>query len=198
LRKSLNRIVIATTNSGKLKEIKKIFSNLSLEILSLSDFPGFPEIIEDGNSFEENAEKKAKTVFKVTGIPALGDDSGLEVELLKGAPGIYSARYSGEGATYESNNKKLLKELEKLPMPYLSKFVCVAVFYDGTNNVVKRGELSGQIIKTPKGTNGFGYDPIFVPDGFNKTLAELSLEEKNKISHRAKAFCEMRELLETI
>ena len=127
----MNKIIIATTNSDKLREIKKIFSDLSLEILSLSDFQNFPEIIEDGNSFEANAEKKARIVFEITGIPALGDDSGLVAEQLNGAPGIYSARYSGEGATYKSNNKKLLRELEIYPLPHLAKFVCVAVYYNG-------------------------------------------------------------------
>jgi XTP/dITP diphosphohydrolase len=194
----VNKIIIATTNSGKLREIKKIFSDLSFEILSLSDFPDFPEIIEDGNSFEENAEKKARIVFEIAGTPALGDDSGLVVDQLNGAPGIYSARYSGEGATYESNNKKLLKELEKYPFPHLAKFVCMAVYYNGKNKIVKRGEIKGQIINSPKGTNGFGYDPIFVPDGFNLTLAELSIEEKNRISHRAKAFGEMKKILRTL
>jgi XTP/dITP diphosphohydrolase len=191
----LNKIIIATTNSGKLREIKRIFSDSFLKILSLSDFPNFPEIIEDGNSFEENAEKKARLVFEITGIPSLADDSGLEVEQLSGAPGIYSARYSGEGATYESNNKKLLKEIEKYPLPHLAKFVCVAVYYNGKEKIAKRGELAGQIITAPKGINGFGYDPIFIPDGFNRTLAELSIEEKNKISHRAKAFIEMKKIL---
>jgi XTP/dITP diphosphohydrolase len=191
----LNKIIIATTNSGKLREIKRIFSDSSMKILSLSDFPNFPEIIEDGNSFEENAEKKARLVYEITGIPALGDDSGLDVEQLGGAPGIYSARYSGEGATYESNNKKLLKELEKYPLPHLAKFVCVAVYYNGKEKIVKRGEIMGQIISSPKGTNGFGYDPIFIPDGFNITFAELNIDEKNRISHRAKAFTEMKNIL---
>jgi XTP/dITP diphosphohydrolase len=191
----LNKIIIATTNSGKLREIKKIFSDSYFQILSLSDFPNFPEIIEDGNSFEENAEKKARLVFEITGIPSLADDSGLEVGQLSGAPGIYSARYSGEGATYESNNKKLLKEIEKYPLPHLAKFVCVAVYFNWKEKIVKRGELVGQIITAPKGINGFGYDPIFIPDGFNRTLAELSIEEKNRISHRAKAFIEMKKIL---
>ncbi len=192
----MNKVVIATTNNGKLNEIKRKFSDLGLNVLSISDFPGFPEIIEDGKSFEENAEKKARIVFEITGIPAIGDDSGLKVEQLNGEPGIYSARYSGEGATYDSNNKKLLEELEKFSLPHLAKFVCVAVYFDGKNNFVKRGELSGQIIKTPRGTNGFGYDPVFIPDGFNVTLAEMTMEEKNRISHRAKAFGDMRRVLE--
>lgn len=191
----MNKIIIATTNSGKLREIKKIFSDSSFNILSLSDFPNFPEIIEDGDSFEENAEKKARLVFEITGIPSLADDSGLVVEQLSGAPGIYSARYSGEGATYESNNKKLLKELEKYPSPHLAKFVCIAVYYNGKKKIIKTGEIVGQIINLPKGTNGFGYDPIFIPDGFNVTLAELTIEEKNRISHRAKAFKEMKIIL---
>jgi XTP/dITP diphosphohydrolase len=192
----LNKLIIATTNQGKLREIKKIFADLKIDVLSLSDFPGFPEIIEDGNSFEENAEIKARAVFERTGIAAIGDDSGLAVEQLDGAPGIYSSRYSGEAATYESNNLKLLRELENFPEPHLAKFVCAAVFLNGKEKIVRKGEVKGQIIKTQRGTNGFGYDPVFVPEGFNRTLAEISTEEKNKFSHRAIAFGEMKIVLE--
>lgn len=191
----MNKIVIATANAGKLKEIKKIFAGLSTQILSLSDFPEIPEIIEDGNSFEENAAIKARTVFEKTGLPAIGDDSGLAVEQLNDEPGIFSARYSGEGATYESNNKKLLQELQKFSEPHPAKFVCAAVYYDGKNKFTERGEVKGRIIKTPRGTNGFGYDPVFVPDGYDITLAEFTSEEKNKISHRAIAFGKMRKIL---
>ena len=191
----MNEIVIATTNQGKLKEIKKIFADLDLKILSLSDFPKIPDIVEDGSTFEENAEIKARTVFEKTGIPAIADDSGLVVDQLNGEPGIYSARYSGEDATYESNNLKLLKELENYPEPHFAKFVCAAVFLNGKEKIIRRGEVKGQIIKTQRGTNGFGYDPVFVPEGFNKTLAEISIEEKNKFSHRAIAFGVMKEAL---
>ena len=191
----MREIVIATSNQGKLKEIRGIFKGLSIKFLSLADFPGLPEIIEDGNSFEANAWIKAHAVFEKYKIPAIGDDSGLVVDQLDGRPGIYSARYSGENATYADNNKKLLKELTEFPAPHYAKFICVAAYFDGSNNVYKAGEIKGQIIKIPRGTNGFGYDPVFVPDGYNKTLAELTPEEKNKISHRAKAFGEMREIL---
>ena len=125
----MNKIVIATTNQGKLKEIKKIFADLKIDFCRYRIFPGFPEIIEDGNSFEENAEIKARAVFEKTGLPAIGDDSGLAVEQLDGEPGIYSARYSGKGATYESNNIKLLKELAKYSEPHFAKFVCAAVLF---------------------------------------------------------------------
>lgn len=192
----MKEIVIATTNSGKLKEIKKIFADLNIKLLSLSDFPEITEIIEDGNSFEENAEIKARTVFEKTGIPAVGDDSGLVVDQLGGAPGIYSARYSGEGATYESNNIFLLKKLQIFPEPHLAKFVCAAVFFDGGIKIIKRGEVNGKIIMSPRGTNGFGYDPVFVPDNSDLTLAEISIEEKNKFSHRAIAFRKMKTALE--
>ncbi|HKI77745.1 MAG TPA: RdgB/HAM1 family non-canonical purine NTP pyrophosphatase [Ignavibacteriaceae bacterium] len=192
----MKEIVIATTNQGKLKEIKKIFADLPFKFHSLSDFPGFPEIIEDGNTFEENAEIKARAVFDKTGEIAIGDDSGLVVEQLNGRPGIYSARYSGPGATYESNNIKLLQELENFPEPHFAKFVCAAVYFDGKEKIVKRGEVKGKIIKEPRGTNGFGYDPVFIPEGFKLTLAEIETEEKNKFSHRAIAFREMKKLFE--
>lgn len=191
----MNKLVIATTNQGKLNEIRKIFAGLNINILSLADFPGFPEIIEDGLTFEENAEIKVRAVYEKLGIMAVGDDSGLAVDQLGGAPGIYSARYSGEGATYESNNTLLLKELATFPEPHPAKFVCAAVFFDGEKKIIKRGEVKGRIVTTPRGNNGFGYDPVFEPDGFGKTLAEISTEEKNKFSHRAVAFGAMREEL---
>ncbi len=191
----MKEIVIATANPGKLKEIVEIFKGLDLKILSLADFPDLPKIIEDGDSFEANARIKAQYIYKKFKIPAIGDDSGLEVEQLNGRPGLFSARYSGENASYSDNNKKLLEELEYLPEPHYAKFICTAVFFDGINEKCKTGEIKGRIIKSPRGENGFGYDPVFIPDGFNETFAELSIEVKNKISHRAKAFREMREYL---
>ena len=191
----MKEIIIASSNEGKVFEIKEIFAGLGLKIFSLKDFDDVPEIIEDGDSFEANARIKAHIVFDKYKIPAIGDDSGLAVDQLGGRPGIYSARYSGENATYADNNKKLLYELSDFPDPHNAKFVCAAVYFDGTNDICKTGEIKGQIIKELHGTNGFGYDPVFVPDGFNRTLAELTAEEKNKISHRAKAFGEMKDVL---
>lgn len=189
------KIILATKNKGKLKEIQDIFKYTNFEIVSLLDFENNFEIIEYGNSFEENAKIKAKYVFDKLKLPAIADDSGLCCEQLNDAPGIYSARYSGENATDENNNKKLLNELSKFSKPHKAKFVCSAVFYDGKNFICTKGELAGQITDEPKGENGFGYDPLFIADGYNVTNGELSLEEKNKISHRAKAFLKLKQLL---
>ena len=189
------KIIFATGNKGKLKEVRNIFSDTKFEIISFDEIEFTDEIIEDGNTFEENAFIKADTIFKKFNIPVIADDSGLAVEQLNGEPGIYSARYAGEKATYLDNNLKLISELKNYPEPHSAKFVCCAVFVDGTNRISVLGELPGKIIKEFKGEHGFGFDPIFVPDGFNFTLAELGLEEKNKISHRAKAFSELKEKL---
>lgn len=191
----MKEIIIASANEGKVLEIKNIFSDLNLRILSLSELCDVPEIIEDGSSFEANAGLKARIIFEKFKIPAIGDDSGLAVEQLEGRPGILSARYAGENASYNLNNSKLLSELQNFPEPHKAKFICAAVFYDGENEITKRGEVNGRIIKFSRGTNGFGYDPIFVPDGFNQTLAELSAEVKNRISHRAKTFGSMKKVL---
>lgn len=191
----MKKIIIASSNEGKVFEIKDIFDGLGLKIFSLKDFDDVPEIIEDGDSFEANARIKAHIVFEKYKIPAIGDDSGLAVDQLGGRPGIYSARYSGKNSTYADNNIKLLKELSDFPEPYYAQFICTAVYYDGSNDICKTGKIKGQIIKTPKGTNGFGYDPVFVPEEYNRTLAELTAEEKNKISHRARAFGEMKQEL---
>ncbi len=181
------KLIFATKNKGKLKEVKNIFSEFDLELLSLNELPDPPEIIEDGNTFEENSLIKSRTIFKKYGDPVFADDSGLSVEQLNGAPGVYSARYAGEHATYKENNEKLLKELSSFPPPHKAKFVCCASYVDADTEIITFGELHGEIITEYRGENGFGFDPIFVPDGYDKTLAELSLEEKNCISHRAKA-----------
>ncbi len=139
--------------------------------------------------------KKAKIVFEKFSIPTMADDSGLVVEQLNGEPGIYSARYAGESATDEENNVKLISKLLPLPQPHTAKFVCSAVYYDGEDLLKTSGEIIGQIVHEPRGTNGFGYDPLFLPDGYNQTTAELNLDEKNKISHRSKAFNSLLKLI---
>ncbi len=189
------KIILATKNKGKLKEIQDIFKDTNFETVNLLDFENNFKIIEDGNSFKENAKIKAKYVYDKLKLPVIADDSGLCCEQLNGAPGIYSARYSGENANDEKNNKKLLKELSKFPKPHKAKFVCSAVFYDGNNFVSTIGELKGEIADKPRGKNGFGYDPIFIAAGYKITNGELSLAEKNKISHRAKAFLKLKQLL---
>lgn len=182
------KILFATKNMGKLKEVAQILGEKEFELFSLNDFNNVGEIIEDGDTFEENAIIKAKHVYDKFRIPVLADDSGLVVEQLNGEPGVYSARYAGENATDGENNKKLISKLLDLPQPHKAKFVCSAVYFDGKKLVKSEGEIVGQIIDEPRGKNGFGYDPLFIPDGYDKTTAELELEAKNKISHRAKAF----------
>lgn len=184
----LNKIIVATKNQGKLRELKAIFAPNGIELVSLLDYPDIPDIIEDGMSFAENAIIKAKAVYQHLSLPVIADDSGLAADQLNGRPGIHSARYAGEDASDEDNNAKLLTELSKFPEPHYAKYVCCAVYYDGKRRVTESGELKGRIIKEPRGTNGFGYDPYFIADNYNITMAELDMEEKNKISHRGKAF----------
>ncbi len=193
------KIIFATGNKGKLKEVKKLFLDTEIEIISLNDLGFNEEIEETGKTFEENAFIKAETIYNKYKIPVIADDSGLIVELLDGQPGVYSARYAGENATYADNNKKLLKELELFPQPRFAKFVCCAVYVDNNNRITANGELQGEIIKEYKGENGFGFDPIFRPLNNPVTLAEMDLSEKNKISHRAKAFEKLKkEILKII
>ncbi len=182
--------VVATGNQHKLVEIRKILSDFPLEIKSMKDFnlEGL-EIIEDGKTFEENALIKATTIMEKTGCLSIADDSGLEVDHLDKQPGIYSARFAGEGATTEMNNTKLLKMLEGVPTDKRTgRFVCAmaAVFPNG-ETIVLRGECEGIIGVEASGTNGFGYDPLFIVPQFDKTFGELDSETKNQISHRGRA-----------
>ncbi len=192
----MKKLIFATGNKGKLKEVKKIFSNTDYEIISLYDLGDVPDIIEDGDTYEANALIKAKAIYTIHKVPVIADDSGLSVEQLNGEPGVYSARYAGENCTYDDNNQKLIRELAKFEEPHKAKFVCSSVFYDGENIKTAFGELHGEIVSEFKGTHGFGYDPIFIPKDSNRTLAEFSSEEKNKISHRAIAFNTLKDLLD--
>ena len=179
--------MIATRNEGKLKEFKAIFGNTYDEILSLSNFKNFPEIEETGSSFEENAFIKAKAACDFLEADAIADDSGLVVEALGGAPGIYSARYAGRNASDHENNEKLLLELEGEENRDARFVCCIAlVLKDGTRKFFK-GECRGRIISEKRGTSGFGYDPVFYIPQYRKTMAELGPEIKNRISHRAMA-----------
>ncbi|MEN8192083.1 MAG: RdgB/HAM1 family non-canonical purine NTP pyrophosphatase [Bacteroidota bacterium] len=189
-------LIFATGNKGKLIEVQKIFEGTEYNIISLYDLGEVPEIEETGDTFQENAELKAKAIYDIHKIPVIADDSGLAVEQLNGEPGVYSARYAGENCSYDDNNNKLINVLKEYSSPHKAKFICCAVFYDGTKSFNAVGELPGEIISEFRGTNGFGYDPIFLTDGFDRTLAELSTEEKNKISHRARAFVKLKELIE--
>lgn len=189
------QVLIATTNKGKMEDIREIFKDLNLKILSFLDYDDYPTVVEDGNTFEANAILKAKAAYEYFKLPVIADDSGLSVYQLNGAPGVISARYAGENATDEQNNNKLISELEKFPEPHSAKYICVAVYYDGINLKVVDGDCKGRIIKPGKGTNGFGYDPYFIPDCYELTMGELSLQEKNKISHRLKAFEQLKDIL---
>lgn len=187
------KLIFASQNKGKTKEIKALFKGTGIEVFSLAELGNNIDIPETGVTFEENAFIKAKAIYDIYKEPVIADDSGLAIEQLDGRPGVYSARYSGENCTYEDNNKKVISELEILPEPHLAKFISHAVFYDGNKKIDCIGELSGKIILEIRGTAGFGYDPIFIPDDYNKTIAELSFEEKNKISHRKISFTELKE-----
>ena len=189
-------ICLATGNVNKLKEIKELYKNLSIRWKTLADFPELPAVVEDGKTFEENALKKAREVHKKTGLITIADDSGLEVDYLKGAPGVYSARFSGENSTDKKNNKKLREVLKNVPYEKrTARFRCVATLAGDSIEEVRNGKIEGHIILTPRGESGFGYDPIFVPDGYDETFAELGNEVKNKISHRAMAFKAMKDVL---
>jgi XTP/dITP diphosphohydrolase len=187
----LKKILLATTNKGKLNDVKEILKDVEVEVLSFLDFDDYPEVEETGTTFLENAGLKVKAAFEKYGIPSIGDDSGLESFQLNGEPGIYSARYAGLEADDEKNNLKLLEKLSQYPEPHLGRFVCAAVYFDGKGLRSAVGEVRGNIINSPRGKNGFGYDPLFIPYGYEKTMAELPHEEKNKISHRLKAFKEL-------
>ena len=194
----MKRIIIASRNEGKIKEIKNFLHGLEIEIASLNEYPDIAEIEEDGRTFEENAMQKAKTVFEHTKLTTLADDSGLEVKYLGGEPGVHSARFSGENATDLQNNEKLLGLLKDIPMEdRRARFKCVLVVYNSLyNNLVFEGRCEGYIIDEPRGELGFGYDPLFVPEGQTKTFGELDLVTKNKISHRGKALSSFRNYVE--
>lgn len=191
----MNKIIFATSNEGKSKEVKHLFEKTDFAIISLNDLGDKTEIIEDKNTFEGNAKKKAETIYDVYKIPVIADDSGLVVEQLDGKPGVHSARYAGENCTYDDNNKKLLDELKDYSQPHKAKFHCTAVYYDGREFIITEGKCEGEIIRIFRGTKGFGYDPIFLPVGYDKTLAELDISEKNKLSHRAEAFNKLKKKL---
>lgn len=191
-------IVLATRNRHKRDELAALLSDLDVRIRTMDEFPNVPEVVEDGETCQANAIKKAKTVAAATGMIAVADDTGLEVDALGGRPGVYAARYAGEQATYEDNWLKLLRELKGVPLARrTARFITVAAIASPEGDVqVAQGILDGQIAEEPSGSKGFGYDPVFLLPESGKTLAELSPEEKNRISHRAKAFAQVRQLLQ--
>lgn len=191
-------VVVSTRNKNKFAEIKKILSDSKIKALSLDVFPKAPKKIkEDGATFADNACKKALKIAGNTKRLTVADDSGLEVSALDNAPGIYSARFSGPGATYESNNKKLLRLLKDIPgSKRKARFVCCVALADAKGIVgVVQGTCRGTIAPAEKGEKGFGYDPLFICDEYNKTFAQLNSAKKNKISHRAKAFAKAKKII---
>lgn len=190
----MKRLIVASNNQGKIKEIKEILKNFNMEVVSLKEANINVDILEDGATFMDNAYKKAYEIYKLTGEMVLSDDSGLMVEALNGAPGVFSARFAGEHGNDKKNNDKLLallKDVEKEDRG--ARFVCAMVMILGDNKAIKaQGECPGYILKEARGEDGFGYDPLFYIPELEKTFAELTSNEKNKISHRGRALSILR------
>lgn len=196
----MDKLIFATGNEGKMKEIRMILGDLDYEILSMKEAGISADIVEDGKTFEENAEIKARAISRLANCLVLADDSGLEVDYMDKQPGIYSARWMGEDTSYDVKNNKIIENLEGVPEEKrTARFVCAvaAAFPDG-RVITKRGEVEGIIGYEQRGENGFGYDPIFFLPEYGKTTAELSLEEKNEISHRGRALLQIKEELKKL
>ena len=193
----MDLIVLATRNHGKVQEMKDLLSPFRVEVKSVEDYPECPEVVEDGKTFAENAIKKAETISKYLNLPALADDSGLEVDAIDGRPGVFSARYAGPNATDEENNQKLIECLQDVPPgDRKARFrTVIAIAIPGEETWTCDGKVEGQIVLSPSGHNGFGYDPLFYLPDLQKTMGQLTREEKNQISHRGNA---MRKFLEKI
>lgn len=193
----ITEIVLATRNRHKGEELMALLGDLGIRIRTLADFPEAPEVEEDGLTCEANAVKKATEISRATGLAAVADDTGLEVDALRGCPGVHAARYAGEDATYEDNCRKLIRELAGVPRERrTARFITIAaIVVPGEPVQVASGSLSGYITDAPTGACGFGYDAVFYVPELGATLAEISAEQKNRISHRAKAFLQAKELL---
>mgnify|MGYP000548337932 FL=1 len=190
------KLIIATHNIDKEKELRSVLDDCPVEVISLEQFPEIGDIEETGSTLYENAKLKADTVNRITNLPCLGDDTGLEVDALGGAPGVYSARYAGDKVSYEDNLMKLLSELRSTPSEKRTARFRTIIFYtDGERELYTQGEIQGIITKSPRGSNGFGYDPVFYIPELKKTMAELTPAEKNKLSHRGQAMRKFRKLL---
>jgi len=191
-------LVVATRNQGKSAEIRSYLNHAMLEIRDLNDFGPIPEIVEDGSTFEDNAYKKASFTAKILGFPALADDSGLEVEVLGGAPGVHSARYAGEDASDADNNAKLLGEMSGLT-DRRARFRCVlSLAVPMGFALTYEAQCDGQILHEPRGSHGFGYDPLFLYPPLQKTFSELTMEEKLRVSHRGRALMEIQSELDRV
>ena len=193
----IRELVLATRNRHKIEELVALLGNQGITIHTLDEFPDAPDVLEDGDTCEANAVKKARAIAEFTGLSAVADDTGLEVDALDGRPGIYAARYAGEDATYEDNCRKLLQELMGVPRERrTARFLTVAAIALPSGEIrVAQGTLDGMIAEEASGTLGFGYDPVFLIPELGKTLAQLSADQKNRISHRAKAFAQAKDLL---
>lgn len=198
--KPIEEILLATRNPDKVKELTALLGDLAIRIRTLAEFPAAPEVEEDGTTCEANALKKAREMVSATGIPSVADDTGLEVDALDGRPGVFAARYAGDGATYEDNCRKLLTKLDGVSLERrTARFVTVAALaMPGGHTQVATGTLVGVIAEECSGSQGFGYDPVFFVQELGRTLAELTAEEKNRISHRAKAFRSMADILRSL
>lgn len=185
----MTELVVATRNAGKLREIRHLLEGEGVTVLGLDAFADLPEVEEDGDTFAANAAKKAETIARLTGRTCLADDSGLAVAALNGAPGVHSARYAGAQGDDTANNARLLREMADVaPNRRDAAFCCVmALARPGVKTEFFEGRIEGEILMSPRGTGGFGYDPLFLVKGFNQTMAELPLAEKNRISHRGQA-----------
>lgn len=193
----IRELVLATRNRDKVKELVALLGDLGVTIHTLDEFPDAPDVVEDGDTCEANAVKKARTIAEFTGLPAVADDTGLEVDALGGRPGVYAARYAGDDATYDDNWRKLLRELMGVPREQrTARFLTVAAVALPSDGVrTTQGILEGMIAEEASGTLGFGYDPVFLIPELGKTLAQLSTGQKNTVSHRAKAFTQAKDLL---
>ena len=193
------KVILATHNLDKYQEMSDALKNFGISVLSLSDFPNIGKIIEDGSTLTENAIIKAKTVFDITGIPSISDDTGLMVDALNGEPGVYSARYASENATYSDNVNKLLLNLKNIPQnKRIAQFKTVMVYWDNNTELIVEGSVKGRISSSPKGVGGFGYDSVFYIPQQEKTFAEMTIKEKNKISHRGIALYNLKKELSSI
>ena len=192
------QIVLATRNQHKKQELVALLGDLPIAIRTLDEFPGAPDVIEDGDTCEANAMKKAVEIARYTGLTAVADDTGLEVDALGGRPGVFAARYAGEQASYNDNCRKLLRELREVPRDKRgARFVTVAaIAIPGGKTQLVKGVLEGSIAEEAAGSHGFGYDPVFVVPEYHQTLAQLSPDVKNRISHRARAFTQAKTLLQ--
>jgi len=185
----MNKLILATNNKDKIREISEILKDANIEILTASDFDGFPDVEETGTTLEENAILKANAIFERYGLPCIADDTGLEVDYLDGSPGVYSARFAGEGCSYADNNRKMLETLKGVPLEKrTAKFRTVIAFADKSGRIqTVDGTIEGVIASENRGGNGFGYDPVFYVIEAGACLAEMTADEKNAISHRGRA-----------